>query len=338
MNDCVPPSKPVFKLTLFELYGQWVMSQHILNASTSLLSEVSKRTTKAGLENALMHLVLDMDSPYPLEIFKLLQPKDLRFGFSCVGVELTGDQVTQLGQIITDATQQKPPVVEPMVRIDDNAIHCGKFTLNRNAPVERLWTLALEHFGVVQATEKVLYSALQYAALYAETRHIGPPQCVYDDFHRWGIRNEGFASPFNARLLGKMDSGFFSAFPQTDGPFGSRGSFFHSHWSDHEGAWCVDPPFLHDTLRRVDTIVGQWRSEGSPPILFIGPSSYKMQTPFDEEIKLLKGTHYYEGLDGELHLLPVDVSIWRFGDIDGFDSQAIIGGYLPNKSDALASK
>lgn len=338
MNDCLPAPKSVFKLTLYELYGQWVMSQQILNAATSLLSEVSKRTTKAGLENALMHRVLDMDRTYPLDIFKSLQPDDFRFGFSCVGVTLTDEQVAGLDSIVSEATAQNLPVVEPMIRVDDNAIHCGQFTLRRNAPVERLWNLALDTYGLIQATEKVLYAALQYAALYAETRHIGPPQCVYDDFHRWGVRNEGFASPFNARLLGKVNSGFFSAFPQTDGSFGSRGSFFHSHWSNHEGAWCVDPPFLQETLSRVDAIVGQWRTEGSPPILFIGPSSYEMQTPFDEEIKLLKGTHYYEGLDGELHVLPVDVSIWRFGHIEGFDSQAIVDGYLPKQDDSLASK
>ena len=61
-------------------------------------------------------------------------------------------------------------------------------------------------------------------------------------------------------------------------------SFFMSDWKEHSGAWCVDPPFLTKTLERVDHIVGRWRKEGSPPILYIGPSRYKMQTLFDEYV------------------------------------------------------
>ena len=54
-----------------------------------------------------------------------------------------------------------------------------------------------------------------------------------------------------------------------------------------------------------------------------------MKTPFDEEVRLAKGIYFYEGLDGQLHPLPMDVSIWRFGEIEGFDVERIIAGYLP---------
>ena len=97
----------------------------------------------------------------------------------------------------------------------------------------------------------------------------------------------------------KKDAHFFSAFPHTDSVFGSNESFFMSDWKEHSGAWCVDPPFLtkHSNALTILWVAGE---EGSPPILYIGPSRYKMQTPFDEEIRLYKDVHYYEGLDGLL--------------------------------------
>jgi len=35
------------------------------------------------------------------------------------------------------------------------------------------------------ATNAILKSALRYGSIYSETRHIGPPQKVYDLFYKW---------------------------------------------------------------------------------------------------------------------------------------------------------
>ena len=317
---------------LEDLYNQWLVSQQILTAVCSWCPDHSRFKLKAGLENALMRRVLEHIEPDPIDLFAGLNPEGLAFGFSCVGLELDAVVVKQIYMVIQHQLATNRHVTLPEISKCSEYLALGDFVLMRNAPVNRLLDFAQRSMSERDTLMSVLCSALQYGALYAETRHIGPPQCVYDDFHSWGIRNEGFASPFNARLLGKEASGFFSAFPQTDRVFGSRGSFFHTDWKQYEGAWCVDPPFLEETLSRVDRIVGRWRSEGGPAVLFIGPSSYQMQTPFDEEVRLYKGTHFYEGLDGELHPLPMDVSIWRFGDIEGFDVDRIIAGYLPTQT------
>ena len=314
------------------LYQQWLTSQKIFTEVYSLCSESPVGKVKAGLENALMRRVLDIIEPNPMDLFQCLDVDGLAFGFSCVGLEFDRSILESMVTVIQRSVETMCEVALPEICVEDTKIVLGEFVLVRNVPVNRLLNVTARHMDFSLAAAYVLCSALQYNALYAETRHIGPPQCVYDDFHAWGIRNEGFASPFNARLLGKEHSGFFSAFPQTDSVFGSRGSFFHADWKNFDGAWCVDPPFLEETLSRVDMIVGRWRSEGCPPVLFIGPSSYKMKTTFDEEIRLLKGTHFYEGLDGQLHPLPMNVSIWRFGEIEGFDVDRIVSGYLPVKS------
>ena len=174
------------------------------------------------------------------------------------------------------------------------------------------------HFNTMHCTQRRVTLVLRSVC----TMIFTPGEFATKDLHRHSMPD----------CLGKEHAGFFSAFPQTDAIFGSRGSFFHADWKDFDGAWCVDPPFLEETLSRVDAIVGRWREEGCPPVLFIGPSSYEMKTPFDEEIRLLKGTHFYEGLDGQLHPLPMDVSIWRFGEIEGFDVERIVSGYLPVQS------
>ncbi len=323
--------EPTIDLTpdLKTLYHQWSCSQTILSEACRLLSTHPTSKIKAGLENALMRNVLDYTEPSPLDLFAALTVDVLQFGFSCVGLQVDIESAERLYEFIQSTIGSTGSELLPDIECTEDALVLGAFTLRRNAPVNRLLSFARQSLSKDKAVAHVLCSALQYNALYAETRHIGPPQCVYDDFHRWGIRNEGFASPFNARLLGKFNAGFFSAFPQTDGIFGSRGSFFHADWKRFDGAWCVDPPFLEETLSQVDAIVGRWRKEGCPPVLFIGPSSYQMKTPFDEEIRLEKGTHFYEGLDGGLHPLPMDVSIWRFGEIEGFDTARIIEGYLP---------
>ncbi|CAM9119404.1 unnamed protein product [Ectocarpus sp. 4 AP-2014] len=61
---------------------------------------------------------------------------------------------------------------------------------------------------------------------------------------RFGARMECFASPFNCRY-----SRYCSAFPDTDGPFGSVGSFFD--FQPTEGAYEANPPFVRDVILKM---------------------------------------------------------------------------------------
>lgn len=337
MNDHLVTQSTRYNPRLVNLYKQWDMSRNIYKALSEHqnIPTSTKQKLKPALENTLMKEVLDLYSPSPLTLFQGISLSSLQHGFSCVGLKAEHDELMTIFNVIqkyiSSYVDRDVAIYQLQATIHSDHFALGKFKLFRNAPVNRLWNVAVQTMPEDEALTCVLMAGLQYSSIYSETRHIGPPQCVYDEFYDWGIRNEGFASPFNARLLGKKEARFFSAFPHTDSIFGSNGSFFMSDWKEHSGAWCVDPPFLTKTLERVDRIVGRWRSEGSPPILYIGPSSYKMQTPFDEEVRLYKDIHYYEGLDGLLHVLPVDVSIWRFGNIVGFDAEKIITGYLPKQ-------
>ena len=66
----------------------------------------------------------------------------------------------------------------------------------------------------------------------------------------WGVRGEGFASPFNCRLEGA----YGSAFADTDACFGSLGSFFDFTAADvkrHGGSFELNPPFSLDTYAAV---------------------------------------------------------------------------------------
>ncbi len=67
----------------------------------------------------------------------------------------------------------------------------------------------------------------------SDSSHSGDGGCRYGR----GVQLEGMASPLNARW-----STFCSAFPDTDGPFGSLGSFFGFHPT--EGSYEVNPPFV----------------------------------------------------------------------------------------------
>lgn len=83
----------------------------------------------------------------------------------------------------------------------------------------------------------IRYKTLQGAGFQAA---IGPPvwRVLQSRLH---VGLEGFGSPLNAYL-----PAFGSAFPDVDGPFGSRGSFFALRLSG--GSIAVNPPFVHSVM------------------------------------------------------------------------------------------
>jgi hypothetical protein len=100
------------------------------------------------------------------------------------------------------------------------------------------------------AAAAVARAALRYLAVLAGGQHLGRPRSHYKRLYDLGIRNEGFASPFNSRMvaLGRPDTTFCSLFPDTDAVFGSLGSFFSVDFARHPGGWSVNPPFLEGLM------------------------------------------------------------------------------------------
>lgn len=339
--SAAPPS-PEPEALLAPAYESWRASRRALTATleAGAASDLSASQLEVTLENALMRLLLEFGARPPMRLHARLEPRHLHRGLSCVGAspEQRLGLAPALCDAIVSAARREPEEAAPdelAPALSERELVVGEFRLTRDAPVERLLGVATERLGEQPGARAVAAAALRYASIHARTRHIGPPQRVYDHLWRWGVRNEGFASPFNARLLGRPEGRFFSAFADTDGPFGSQGSFFGvKDPSEHPGAWCLDPPFLPETMRRTEAVIRRWRDREAPPtILLIVPSSHDLALEPDEHVELTHERHHYEGLDGQLHPLPVDVSIYRFGRLEGFDARTIQAGYLPPRAD-----
>lgn len=321
-------------LSLQKEYQYWLLSRRIKDALQALpaFRQMDTPSLEAALENVLMQELLasftDQDN-----LWDSVQVKSLQIGFAEVEEQLTTIQAQEaLSQI--EKTRQEflgdtvPHTAPPTIRIADDSFYGGEFALPRIAPVEKAFTHLRKQNSEDTAAALLLRSALRYASLYSKTRHIGPPQKVYDYFYEWGVRNEGFASPFNARLLGKSAAQFHSLFADTDACMGSGGSFFNLETPENPGHWCLDPPFLSSTMNQVDAIIGHWRKAyPHKALLYIIPQSHTPAVTPDETVVLKADTHYYEGLDNALHPLPVNVAIHRYGALPGFSAEMIEEGY-----------
>ncbi len=316
---------------LARAYAAWLRSQALAAVAAEVLEQTGHRPLLAPvvLENTLMHLLLDEAVADPETLWPRLDLAACAVGLHAVGID-DRDVAEALLQALREGVGAPavpfPSDLEP--ELTTEGFRFGRFVLPCNQWVDRAWRHVAREVHPEAATVAVLRSALRYAALYAKTRHIGPPQAVYDDFYAWGVRNEGFASPFNARLLGKPGGRFYSACGDVDAPFGSAGSFFAQAEPGHPGAWCLDPPFLTETIRRVEAVLAGWRRLEEPPsVMLVIPWAHELQHAPDESVRLHKGQHYYEGLAGTLHPLPVDVAVHRYGPLPGFDPAAILAGY-----------
>ncbi len=88
-------------------------------------------------------------------------------------------------------------------------------------------------------------------------------------FNRYQVKHECFASPLNAYL-----ETFTSAFPDTDGPFGSLGSFFNLRETLRErrqagGSFEVNPPFVEEIMLATSLYLDMWLQDSEPLSFFI---------------------------------------------------------------------
>jgi len=311
-------------------FKNWVISQKILDKVSSYLSEKGHRArVKAGLENALMNLQ-PSENCNGLNLFMKVDNQAVKNGFTYASIQLEEFEAQDIVKVIKETSTFYNDNVEipADAQMTSDAFHLDPFELKRNQYIDKAFEFVSTKTTESDAANAILRSALRYSSIYAETRHIGPPQRVYDKFYEWGIRNEGFASPFNARLLGKTSAQFYSLFKDTDAIFGSAGSFFNLNQPENPGHWCLDPPFTTEIMSRVDEILKEWLSKyQSLSFLLIIPESHTPANKPDETVTLKKDAHYYEGLEGVLKPLPVNVCIHRYGNLKGFSADAILEGY-----------
>lgn len=317
--------------SLLENYADWLMTRQVVLSTKALFAARGLPVERSWivLENALMHTLLHDEVARPKALWHRVDAAALAVGLGCGGIDGTGlaeGLALGIAETLRDPIR---PAALPAPTVSPDRFSIGGFALLRNPWVDRAWQVVADRESGGFATEAVLAAGLRYAALLARTRHIGPPRRVYDAFYTWGVRNEGFASPFNARLLGRPGARFFSACGDVDAPFGSRGSFFGAKATPGEGAWCLDPPFLPATIARAEARIGTWRAHGGPAALLIIPASHAVDIAPDETVVLRKGVHVYEGLAGTEHPLPVDVAVHRYGELPGFDARVVEEGYLP---------
>lgn len=317
--------------SLEEEYLKWSRNKRILDEilrdNTSKDSERSQ--WKAAMENALMYAVF-RQTTYDPDLMAQLDSKAIEHGFNCVSLDESHAKIERLRDFIIKTVESyRDKGIEPLnPKINPTQLAVDDYKLKRNSYINKAYQFLVVNNGEEKALRILLTASLRYSSIYAETRHIGPPQSVYDAFYDWGIRNEGFASPFNARLLGKENAQFYSLFPDTDAPFGSGGSFFWLNEPKNDGHWSLDPPFLSETMDKVDTRIREWRAKyPEVSILYIIPESHIPAVTPDETVLLQSGIHHYEGLDGAKHPLPVNVCIHRYGTISDFDANVIIEGY-----------
>ncbi|NBP83985.1 MAG: hypothetical protein EBU54_01745 [Mycobacteriaceae bacterium] len=106
----------------------------------------------------------------------------------------------------------------------------------------------------------------------------------------WGVRNEAFASPLDARLFGKEGATYFSVFPDTDEAFGSAGDFFADDNPGRPGSWLFHPPPAEGVVLRAALAAARIVNCAPPRTVFflvpdrlgVGAAAYKAlrENPF----------------------------------------------------------
>lgn len=197
-----------------------------------------------------------------------------------------------------DARPESPKV---SAKCSEDGIHLVRaerdLFLGGSARVHELVAL-----GGCEATATMM---ARYQGLFPQGQQWGVPFAMVETLHSAGVRNEGFASPLNSRMLGMEGGKFFSAFPEVDGPFGSCGSFFQARVGDHPGGWLINPPFVERLMALAAEWVVKHVSEIEGPVVFVMPAwrdskayntlrALVADTPDSSEETLTAGTYGYE--------------------------------------------
>lgn len=141
----------------------------------------------------------------------------------------------------------------------------------------------IDNFGF----DKMMNSCLRYISI---TPYIGQqlamPQEHYDLlYEKYNVRHEGFASPFNSKLIEKKDCTYCSLFYDTDKYLNSLGSFFDVKLNELEGNWVINPPFVEDIINKMADHVLKY----IPKAIYIMISNWQDNEGIKKLLKVCKG-------------------------------------------------
>lgn len=214
-----------------------------------------------------------------------------------------------ISKVIVDQINQflktKPPPLKTVDRL--------KYTNKTVAFKDLTVGVSPRNLAVLKTHQEsdVIKMICRYSAIMANSQQWGLPFEQYDYLYdKYGVRYEGFASPLNARLMGKSGAKFCSLFYDVDKPFGSIGSFFDNKLytnTKDKFHWMINPPYTEELLslaanKMLDSI-GSAKKEGAKLMAFyimpgwFDADFYKRlhNSPCKKLEKILEGKkHYYE--------------------------------------------
>jgi FkbM family methyltransferase len=173
----------------------------------------------------------------------------------------------------------------------------------------------------------VVRLSMRYDAIMSGGQQWAMPKAHIDHLYdKWNVRGEGFASPFNSRLMGKDGARFCSLFPDLETQFGSAGSFFNTPLT---GNWVVNPPFIESIMvRAFRRIVAQLESHEEKQVFFVIMPAWRDSPAYTvlheskynmDELFLRRGRYNYESGSGKpIHTRADSIyfAMSNMGDID----------------------
>lgn len=170
-----------------------------------------------------------------------------------------------------------------------------------NPSLSHCFITALRYQTLNDSAENIFEGTGQHAAI---------PKRVFDTlvgYYKGETLTEGFASPFNNYL-----SSFFSAFPDIDHVYGSKGSLFASYKTitTSGGVYEFNPPFSEVLIGELNKFFIRCLEKGEVPLTFIvilpwwqdsEPINNILRNDYTTGSLVLKaGEHYY--ISGSQHL------------------------------------
>ena len=227
--------------------------------------------------------------------------------------------------LITNYLQNPSSAEPPQLTRDGNLLTIGELT--REFPDGRL-DILLGKANLVA----VAAMTTREACLMPRGRQYTQPLAITKYYvEKCGVNLEGFATPINAQILAVNPNLWFcSLFPDTDGPFGSQGSFFRSKFS--QARMTIYPPFIEAVVNSTARHLATMFAEGSQLFAIIAVPNwtdaefYPILTTSvycKAFFTIKKFENYSEDLRGRHKLNKVDdiIVIWNKGypDLDWKD-------------------
>lgn len=243
-------------------YGRFLLSHALFSWWGSDLNFNNRREVQAILEQWFMLRANGEDADrYPVEELVKKHVCDRREAEKWV------EFCTRQSLIVPTVPEDLVPRSEETPTRGVSMLSIGQFqeTL-QTSRVDALLQAATRH-GSSRPLDDLLSMMLRYGTVFGNFRQYSTNDTLFQELVDAGVDCEGFASPFNAQILlstappliGKTDAErtklenwspkFGSCYEDTDGIFGSIGSFFHLSFFDHDHIF-LNPPTVEAVLSR----------------------------------------------------------------------------------------